>query len=66
MTSSSIDITASTKENIVLVMNYLMGAETYDKRVRPVAEAQQALDVMMEVQLKSMFDVSCQHITTLH
>ena len=58
MTSSSIDITSSTKENIVNVMKYLMGSDVYDKRVRPVAVADQPLEVMMEVQLKSMFDVS--------
>ena len=40
------------------VMKYLMGSDVYDKRVRPVAVADQPLEVMMEVQLKSMFDVS--------
>ena len=40
------------------VMKFLMGNGTYDKRVRPVALAEETLEVMMEVQLKSMFDVS--------
>ena len=52
------DITASTKENIVKGMQLLMGNGTYDKRVRPVPRAEETLEVAMEVQLKSMFDVS--------
>ena len=66
---SAVDETASTKEAIVLVMQKLFDPKKYDKRVRPVAEAEQTLDVKMEVQLKSMFEVCHCHegnIPALH
>ena len=51
------DPSGSSKETIVSVIRHLTRPEAYDNRVRPVAMAEDTLEVTMELQLKSMFYV---------
>ena len=55
--TTCLDPTGSSKEDIVYVMDILFKPGKYDKRVRPVKKAEDTLDVTLEVQLKSMFDI---------
>ena len=52
------DLSGSEKEVIVEVTEALFSRKKYNKRVRPVARAEDVLNVTMEIQLKSMFDVN--------